>query len=144
MANQTACPRMAEAPYLIDFKYENKPNDGTCDYCGSLLPDEFMRRLEAGDVELGTTHKDYKVYVHNSGGDNFRHASRTDGGGHGMDQSKWTWGVKESDRTKFYFQHLSKEQLLRFVDLLNANKIKMYGGYNFSPLPFFVSRGARD
>ena len=39
-------------------------DDDTCSYCGSLNPDVFMAHLEAGDIEVGTTDKNYKVYVH--------------------------------------------------------------------------------
>lgn len=42
-------------------------------------------------------------------------------------------------RWKFYFQHLSDEQMTRFIELLNAKKINIgYPGY-FYTLPFFIS-----
>ena len=36
--------------------------DNTCSFCGSLHPDEFLRRVEAGEV-LTPTDKSYKVYL---------------------------------------------------------------------------------
>jgi len=39
----------------------------TCSYCGSLSPDEFLRRIEAGH-ELGPTDKNYKVYLNHPWG----------------------------------------------------------------------------
>ena len=68
------CPRRPERP----FEYLNKPDDGTCDYCGSLDADVFMARLEAGDVTLDPTDKNYKVYVHNNGGAPFKQTHRID------------------------------------------------------------------
>lgn len=62
------CPRRAELGNPSVF---NLPTDDawreenlkrTCSYCGSLHPDEFMARAEAGE-ELVPTDKDYKVYV---------------------------------------------------------------------------------
>lgn len=150
MSEATRCPRRDEGfGAASEFKFENKPDDGTCDYCGSLLPDVFMARLEAGDVELGTTSKNYKVYVHNAGGESFRQSSRTDGSratkpDGSPDQSTWSWQTRSIEQTKFYFQHLSAEQRQRFVELLNAKRIRFYGGFGFSALPFFVVRGPDD
>lgn len=36
--------------------------NNTCSYCGSLHPDEFMRRLETGEQVIPTD-KGYKAYV---------------------------------------------------------------------------------
>ncbi len=42
---------------------------------------------------------------------------------------------------KFYFQHLSQSQMLRFVDLLNSKAMNLtHPGY-FYTLPFFLGRG---
>jgi hypothetical protein len=95
-----------------------------------------MARLELGDVELGTTHKNYKVYVVNAGGEPFKQSYRE---GNlpfaGYDTPDWvTWDV---DQVKFYFQHLSQEQKKKFIELFNTNKIKFQGGLRFNPLPFF-------
>ena len=45
------------------FVREDDSNpDGTCQYCGSLLPVEFMHRARLG-TELEPTDKNYKVYL---------------------------------------------------------------------------------
>ena len=112
------------------------PSDNTCTYCGSLHPDIFIARLIAGDVELGTTHKDYKVYIVNASGEPFKQSYRE---GNlpfaGYDTPDWV--TRDIDQAKFYFQHLSIDQMKKFIELLNANKIKFQGGLRFSPLPFF-------
>lgn len=142
-AEQQDCPRKIEGPFRInEFKYLNRPDDGTCDYCGSLLGDEFMRRLEAGDIELGPTDKSYKVYVRNKGGALFKQSSRTDPGGT-MDQTKWVWQTREMEQCKFYFQHLTEQQQIRFVELLNEKKIKFGEPGRFYVTPFFIRIGPK-
>lgn len=81
--------------------------DGTCSYCGSLNPDDFMKMAIDG-VELGPTDKNYKVYVGGSG------------------------------RGKFYFQHLSIEQMQQFVNLYNAKVLKIGYPGHFYRSPFFM------
>jgi hypothetical protein len=137
------CPRRPSGAET--FRYENKPDDGTCDYCGSLDQDTFMARVEAGDVILCPTDKNYKVYVRNKGGAPFKQSYRTDKpAGVGevvkdpMDQSHWTWTTREATEAKFYFYHLSDAQRKRFVELLNDKKLNLdYPGY-FYQLPYFV------
>jgi hypothetical protein len=135
-----ACPRMATAPPgpLRDFCYENKPDDGTCDYCGSILPDVFMGRLEAGNVTLDPTDKTYKVYVHNDGGEPFRQSYRTDDD-RSEDQSQWVWTTREQSQAKFYFQHLTENQRKRFVELLREGKLRLNYPGRFYVLPFFIT-----
>lgn len=147
MTTASKCPRRAENPHTTVTEFENKPDDGTCDYCGSLMPDEFMRRLEDGDIALGATTKNYKVYVLNNGGEKFRMSYRIDEPSKPgeimkdpMDQSHWKWETKETDRTKFYFQHLSVDQQNRFIELMNAGSLTFEMGMGFSPLPFFVGQ----
>lgn len=118
--------------------------DDSCSWCGSLHPDIFMARCEAGDVKLGPTDKSYKVYVHNRGGESFRQTFRSDKpkydentGGQVFDPSKWVWETREMQETKFYFQHLSEDQKRRFIELLNAKTLHIdYPGY-FYRAPFF-------
>jgi hypothetical protein len=100
--------------------------DDSCSYCGSLHPDIFMERLEAGDVTLSPTDKSYKVYVSaDAGSVKFKQSYRGDGDPGGCDPTKWVWTVREVPQTKFYFQHLSDSQRTRFVELLNAKKLKL-------------------
>lgn len=158
------CPRRAEIylgqspAFARDNDYD--PSDDTCRYCGSLAPDTFMTRLEAGDVRLGATDKSYKVYVANDGGVPFRQAYRDcySKGADGQmmfDENRQAikkdppchgptdcehWVTRERDETKFYFQHLSDEQRDRFIELLNERKIKFQGGVGFYVLPYFAQR----
>jgi hypothetical protein len=82
----------------------------TCSYCGSFNPDEFMRGLELGELRLGPTDKNYKVYIHTPGG----------------------------EQKKFYFEHLSTDQKKRFVELYNEKKLSFYMNSNFYVLPYFM------
>lgn len=142
---QPQCPRAAESGREM-FRYENKPDDRTCDYCGSLFGDEFMRRVEAGDVLLTPTDKNYKVYVRNHGGAPFLQSTRTDQPSRPgeimkdpMDQSHWTWATRQTEHAKFYFQHLNEEQQIRFVELLNQKKLRLDVPGYFYRLPFFIT-----
>ena len=70
-----------------------------------------MKLLEEG-VEVEPTDKDYKAYL--------KH------GPHGMQ--------------KFYFYHLSVEQMQRFVELINAQALKIAYPGHFYRLPFFLQK----
>ena len=149
MSTNHTCPRRAaQGLDRADSPFRNSgPNldtyrsDGCCDYCGSLHPDEFMRRCAAGDVMLGATDKNYKVYVTNAGGAPFKQTYRTDDLPFaGWDNPVHTWVTRETDRTKFYFQHLSREQMVAFVAMMNARILKFDGGEGFYVLPFFCVR----
>jgi hypothetical protein len=83
--------------------------DGTCSYCGSMSPDKLFEAIEAG-AEIGPTDKNYKVYVESDEG-------------HG----------------KAYFQHLGEDEKRRFIDLLNANKIRIGYPHHFYVRPFFIA-----
>lgn len=114
------CPRRAEMGLRIgepsDDSFEQRD---ACSYCGSLNPDTFMARLEAGDIQIGSTDKSYKVYVTN-------------------------WGGAELHTVKFYFQHLDEKQKQRFVELFNEKKLHFSGGFGFYVWPFFMKPvGAR-
>jgi hypothetical protein len=122
--------------------------DDSCSYCGSLNPAIFMERLERGDVELGPTDKDYKVYVRNLGGSPFKQTYRDGcptspcpdivGEGGSIDVEKCThWVTREREETKFYFYHLDAEQRLRFIELYNQQKMKLGMPHYFYMLPFF-------
>lgn len=87
---------------------------GSCSYCGSLHPDVFMERALAGTIRLGPTDKAYKVYV------------------------EPVDGAEPLPSVKFYFHHLSEEQMDAFVVGLNGKQFKFgYPGY-FYTLPFFL------
>lgn len=107
------CPRRGDVNLVFKLPAMDfiRSERGTCSYCGSMDADAFMARVEAGTIEIGTTDKDYKVYVHGE-------------------------GIKA---IKFYFQHLSVEQRMRFVELMNEKRIKFEGGQGFYVKPFFVA-----
>jgi hypothetical protein len=121
------------------------PDDGTCFYCGSLAADTFMARLEASDVELGPTDKDYKVYVHNDGGQPFKqtygetYEEPATCGHEGHVEKKFRWHCRDMAQAKFYFDHLSEAQRVRFVELLNQKKLKIGYPGHFYRRPFFVT-----
>lgn len=128
MTDTQYCPRSLEngggpnSPHPAPFNGEMRwQADKTCSYCGSLNPDVFMERLEAGDVKLGPTDKSYKVYVRDGEG-------RAVGGPAG----------------KFYFQHLSEEQRSRFIELHNEGKLKLGQPGHFYVAPFFCQRVASN
>lgn len=89
--------------------------DGTCTFCGSLNPVEFLEQLERNEVVLTPTDKNYKVYVD-----------------HKEDSSRFN---------KFYFQHLSNEQQLKFIELYNVQPplFEIKGG-DFYVMPFFARK----
>jgi hypothetical protein len=153
------CPRRSESyfgtssAFARDNDYD--PSDDSCHYCGSLNPDTFMARLEAGTIKLGSTDKNYKVYVENDGGEPFKRTYRdcpqdqemigAAGNKYMVNSCKGPdtcthWVTRERPETKFYFQHLSAEQQTRFVALLNEGRMKFQGGFRFYVLPFFCVR----
>lgn len=136
------CGRRCEGPMgnvANEDSYDAHSN--SCSYCGSLNPTEFMSRLEAGDVSLDPTDKNYKVYILNSGGKPFVQRYRTDSlPFKGWESPEHTWVVRDIEQTKFYFQHLSEEQKKRFVQLLNENKLKFNTPGRFYVMPFFIRK----
>ena len=139
------CARRAES---IMFDREDGPDvwgpDDGCSFCGSLDPDVFMARIEAGDVILTPTDKNYKVYVRNIGGASFKQMFRDSDSPKGDDPTLWVWTTRETQTTKFYFQHLSADQRTRFIELHNAERLKLDApGYFYSP-PFFCGVVGKD
>lgn len=138
-AQITTCPRRIEqyGPGS-DSRGHDKFINGQCSYCGSLSGDLFMERLEKGDVVLGSTDKNYKVYVTNDGGADFTRGYRTDSlPFEGHESTNHTWVVDAVRTTKFYFQHLSEAQRARFIELYNDGKFRFEMGISFYVPPFF-------
>lgn len=104
------CPRRGEGPQY-DVKDADSYRSNVCSYCGSLHPNIFMAALEVGGAELTPTDKNYKVYI-----------------------QREAFG-----RQKFYFQHLSEEQMIRFVELSNARELKLSIPGHFYVRPFFMA-----
>ena len=86
-----------------------KSRELACSFCGSMHPDRFMELMER-DHTLGTTTKNYKAYVQEPMGKMIG---------------------------KFYYQHLSEEQRLQFIDMLNSNLVHIGAPGYFHVLPFF-------
>lgn len=92
-------------------RWDERPTGLSCSFCGSLHPDRFFALVREG-YEVGPTDKSYKAYVKTPTGE-----------------------------TKFYFLHLTEEQQVEFVGLLNAKQIKIGYPGRFYVLPFFVQLG---
>lgn len=141
------CPRGPGPgnPFHAPFNGEAhwREGDRSCSYCGSMHPDDFMARLEAGDVEITPTDKNYKAYLVNKGGEDFKQTYRDcpkDAKCTGPDDCTH-YVTREIDQHKFYFQHLSEDQMRRMVDLVNEKKLHFqYPGY-FYRMPYFMSGG---
>lgn len=140
MNEEHVCPRRAEnPPYPGMSDTDTWRKNNSCSYCGSFNPEEFMKRLEAADIELGPTDKNYKVYVKNEGGEVFKQTYRDcprDSTCTGPDDCDH-WITRDITQTKFYFQHLSPEQQTRFIELINEKKVKIGMPGHFYNLPFF-------
>lgn len=89
-----------------------------CVYCGSLQPD-MMLSLMTMDCELGPTDKNYKVYLRN---------------------------VNGLYIGKFYFQHFTLENRMRFIEIYNTKPRTFTIGYpgHFYVLPFFIKLEVND
>lgn len=88
-----------------------KRGDRVCSFCGGLHPDDLMWRLEGGDAMLTPTDKAYKVYVEH---------------------------LYDPRLAKFYFQHLSRVQQVRFGELLAKGRLKLRSPGHFYVTPFFL------
>ena len=137
------CPRQVqEATLQVQIDHVSKwAEDDHCNYCGALNNDTFMARLEAGDILLSGTDKNYKVYVKNNDGKQFLQSFRNCPQGSnckGPDDCAH-WVTRETDHTKFYFQHLTVEQRQRFVELYNERKIKYEKHGELYFWPFFMT-----
>lgn len=137
------CPRRVENP-IANTRYPPEKDhwhpDNSCSYCGSLNPDVFMSRLEAGDVKLIPTDKRYKAYLRNTTGEPFKQHYRDcpkDATCKGPDDCTH-WVTRETSETKFYFQHLSEPQIHRLIELVNQKKINFAEPGYFYVLPYFA------
>lgn len=130
------CPRRGETlAALRTSESDHLHEDGTCSYCGSLDGAAFMERLEAGTIFLSGSDKDYKTYLRTvEGGPPLLQSTRIDDDRTG-DQTKWVWETKEVNHGKFYYMHLSVEQMQRFIELWNERRIK----HSLYVLPYFYA-----
>ena len=93
-----------------------------------------MQRLEAGTVEILPTDKDYKVYVQNTTGENFTQ--------HFVNNGAWTSST--TSQVPFKFQHLTYEQMVRFVELFNDRKLRIGFPGHFYVAPYFLRFVSKD
>lgn len=113
------CPRRKEtghdrgdSPFVGSGQNLDKyRDDNTCSYCGSLNPELFIALLWQDNVTIGTTDKNYKIYLKSP--------------------------ELKMSCPKFYFQHFTKEQIDSFIDLMNTNRLKFESDIGFYVLPFF-------
>ena len=140
MTEKLVCPRREEtgmesvSNYPKTDKWEirkevmsksNISKNRECSYCGSMHPEDFLKRIEEG-WEVGPTDKNYKAYIERIDD------SYVDTTGLGLKSS--------FERGKFYFQHFNEEQKRKFIKLLNAKKIRIGVPGHFHNLPFFIKR----
>lgn len=116
MAKKITCPRR-----MTDWgSWERKEGLDTYRKGGGLvgqpracsfcgsLPPDDFMNMARSGAELSPTDKPYKVYVENP------------------------------SSGKFYFQHLSEEQMREFIDLLNARRLNIGYPGHFYVLPYFI------
>ncbi len=105
----------------------------SCSFCGSLHPDTFMEWVEAG-AEVTPTDKNYKIYV-KCPIDNPRYGETKVG----KTKSGGSITTVYGREAKFYFQHLSREQMERFVELYNENRLTFGYPGGFYRFPYFMA-----
>lgn len=113
----STCPRRMQelGPWEYKEDLDNWFKIGSeytsCSFCGSMDPEDFLELMRSGAGTLGSTDKNYKVYINLPG-----------------------------EMHKFYFMHFDKEQKMKFIDLYNNRKINKvsigYPGYLYTT-PFF-------
>lgn len=117
MSEQFRCgrrgPWVANSPLAYDQveKGDHYRSNGTCSYCGSVSQEAFLAFIEAGG-EVGPTDKSYKAYL-----------TATD--------------TVQPPGIKFYFQHLDEAGQRKFIELVNAKRVRIGYPGHFYVLPFF-------
>lgn len=110
--------------------------DGRCGYCGSADGDVVLAMVEAGTIEFGPTDKGYKAYLSGALVDPSGYFHGYDGDGTHLPGERHQLPNRT---TKFYFQHWTREQHQRFIELLNAGRVRFgYPGY-FYRRPYFIA-----
>lgn len=132
--------------------WRTRDHHRACSYCGSMHPDELFAAIEAG-CELGPTDKSYKVYVDLPNPEVGQTVEMGSSSGPPSAFPDATSAEIEAGRVrgpimgtagphihaKFYFQHLDEAAQQRFIDLLNAMKIKIGEPGYFYSRPFFIA-----
>lgn len=134
----------------------------SCSYCGSLHPDRFMELVREGWI-VGPTDKSYKAYISRPLTDEEK-AERKAKWLAGFTDDEIAQSARDRDETpeefragladyydrdlglneasgieaKFYFQHLSDEQRTEFIELHNAQRMRIGVPGRFYVAPFFT------
>jgi len=138
----------------------------SCSYCGSLAPDRFMQLVREG-WWVDPTDKPYKAYLAEpltdeqiaaqreqwmSGDFVARvraeactdHAANVDA----TIEREWQQMPAASGHgrvvAKFYFQHLSGDQMDEFINLVNGKQMRIGPPGHFYVLPFFTQPSRRE
>lgn len=160
------CGRMAESPsWSQRFGHAFWEADRTCSYCGSAHPEDFLNAVADG-FQVTPTDKNYKAYVdlpnRNPGAKRVMGASSGDprpsdkwvaastltdeqlvemGWSPNSGSHRYSWflidEVGATRNAKFYFQHLSQAQRDQFIDLYNAQVMKLAYPHYFYTRPYF-------
>lgn len=144
--------------------------NGTCQYCGSIKPEDFLEYVKKG-YPVGATDKSYKAYIQSPNPtagepcicmtathpaeDRFQVTEENREtlpkvGAYGQkseppEVGDYTKISKQSPMRhhKFYFQHLSDAQMAEFIQLHNEGKFVFDGGFGFYAMPYFCKRAER-
>jgi hypothetical protein len=117
METKFTCPKRKEVSILTESNIGKDfwDADETCSYCGGLNPSRFLELAALGTL-VTPTDKEYKCYI--------------EYGPHKM--------------MKFYFPHLTLDQMREFIELYNNKTMKLkYPGY-FYIMPYFVNEVKAD
>lgn len=155
------CPRRAESPIAVTSPETDRwRDDKTCSYCGSLNPEVFMRLAAAGN-KIIPTDKNYKAYIevdnalvgkracvssstHPTDGyellteelaDTVSWERTTDRERYVGRYVRFSEHPAKKSR-KFYFQHLSEDQMQEFIEIYNAKKLNFAAPGYFYNMPF--------
>jgi len=122
---------MSDTNHLCPRRSEGVPADAPehdtwikshCSYCGSLEPSLLLALIEAKQVVIGPTDKNYKIYV-------TPNAAYTG----------FIGGKTLEKHNKFYFQHLEPElERKKFFDLYIENTMELSEPGFFYILPYFM------
>jgi hypothetical protein len=142
------CPRGPEdgGPFTEAFSGKAHWEAGdTCSYCGSISEKRFFECVEEGG-EVGPTDKSYKAYLSSGASappfkQTYRACPKDATCTGPKDCTHWT--TRDTTDAKFYFQHLSEDGRRRFIDLVNAKKIKIGMPGHFYVTPFFTRRDTK-
>lgn len=142
----------------------------SCSFCGSLHPDRFMELVREGWI-VGPTDKSYKAYLGKPRTDEDIAARKAQflAASHGIARAIRDLGAKDGktpeqidadleehwttrelpmiadgcgQEAKFSYQHLSDEQRIEFVEMVNAGTMKIGYPGHFYRLPFFCRPAA--